>query len=108
MRALVFSVLFLTIAASAQAVEPPSATSGCLAPGACFVVNTGPCGSVMVNNTTSGGVTPMSSNDPALPAGVQGMCGIYAPPYWSGVPRQQVPQEHCDANGCVVTSGGSR
>ncbi len=103
MRSLVFAA-FLTAGFAVTVQAQNSLSTSCIAPGACFVVNTSPCGSIMaVDNYGSAGV--LGPNDTQLDIGyhsVRGACGFFAPPYYSGEPRNSIPETHCTGNDCVV------
>ncbi len=110
MRSLVFTaILTAAFALTARAERPDNGlVTSCLAPGACFVINNSPCGSIMaVDRYGMAGV--LGPNDPSLNIGahtVQGACGVFAPPYYTGVPRMQLPQAHCTGDNCIVDLHG--
>jgi hypothetical protein len=105
MRNLVFTAIFaILLAAPSARADQLSMTTACLAPGACFVINTSACGGIMTVDPY-GNVRLMGPGDPQLVSsypGISGACGIYAPSYYAGVPREQIPQAHCTGANCGV------
>ncbi|MEZ0226641.1 MAG: hypothetical protein ACAH83_18940 [Alphaproteobacteria bacterium] len=103
MRLIVFTAIFVTVAAVLASAETPSMLARCSTPDRCIFINNGPCGSLLVMQ--NGTISPMMPDDPRLPTTIRGVCGFVDPDYYT--PLKSPRPAYCEGPSCNVTLDNS-
>ena len=107
MRLLVFTAIFMVVGAVGAVVaaaETPATQTRCVAPGACITVLTSTCNFLVLEK---GVITPMTQDDPRLPANIRGFCGFIDPQYYTPLSPPTPPSAYCEGPSCNVTLDNS-